>query len=204
MSWQSQMKKARERKPSETSVQVCVNDDAMEAYIVAEANVSEARKMARARVGYAIAREEIPQPKTPEDGDALIDADPAVVEAETARDAARAARDDATITFTFRALAPDAFDDLVASHAPRDGVKTDEPFGYNVSTFRPALVAACHVHYETGDDGTLVEQEGMTYDDAVDIFTSAGWSAADRDTLFATAWAVNQTSRVEYADLGKG
>ncbi len=203
MSWQEQMQKARRRKPTEQSLAVCVDDAAVERYLVAAADREQAERVARGRIGLEVGRGQREEPG-PEGRDALVAEDPAVIAARRAVDEAQAARDAATITFTFRSLAPDAFDALVAEHPPRDGNDADATFGYNVETFRPALVAACHVHYEPGDDGGLVEQDGMTFEDAVDIFTSPGWSSGDRDRLFATAWAVNQTSRMEYVSLGKG
>lgn len=204
MSWKSQMEKARRRKPTEISLQVCVDDAASEAYYVAEAEADRLRKVAGAALTLAVARGQREEPKTPQDVEAIIEADPDVVAAVEAANAARATMDEAMLTFTFRSLVPDAFDDLVSAHPPRDDHEDDKVLGYNLDTFRPALVAACHVHYEPGDDGALVEQDGMTEQDAHDLFHSGGWNAGDLDRLFGTAWAVNKTSRMEYASLGKG
>lgn len=203
MSWKNEYQKAQRRKPVEVNQQICVDEDAAEAMIAAE----EEHNVRRAHALQRIARSSHDVEMTPEGVEDLVSREKDVQEAQAKFEAAKARYRAATIDFTFRAMGRSEFDALVAEHPPRDA---DEPLEYNPATFKPALVAACHVYYEKDDEGNLlrddagnlIEGAGMTEGEAEEIF--ATWSKADAESLFNAALAVNVTTRVNFVALGKG
>ncbi|MGH9003943.1 MAG: hypothetical protein ACRDYV_12520, partial [Acidimicrobiia bacterium] len=83
-----------------------------------------------------------------------------------------------TYEFRFRALAPQAWSDLIAAHPAREGQRER----INLDTFRPAAVAAC-----------CVSPEGMGEQGAIDRLFAVLNQAQQLD-LFAGAWDVNEES----------
>lgn len=200
MSWKQKQKRITERKPAEITLNVTTDDgDAEDALSAAQ----ERARVAGASAIFDIARRPREEGET-FDREAELAAHPDVVAAQAEVDAAQAAYRDTVIDITFRALAPDAFDALVAQHPPIPGTD-DEGALFHGDTLWPALMAACHVDYDTTPDGERVEQEdGMTVEDAQELLTAESTNSADRDRLIAAAWSVNTATRTSYGALGKG
>lgn len=137
----------------------------------------------------------------------LIDA---VRDAEAARDAADAkgqraaarrlteaeqARDEASVTFRFRALARDEYERLVVAHPATDTDREDaekhgDPPPEFGRSFQPALVAAAIV------------EPSLSADEVTEMWASADWAYGELLTLFAVANGASASSSV--VDVGKG
>lgn len=207
MSWKQQQAKARRRKPIELH-QVVVLDNQFDAPLSLAVDALEAMRLV-VMAEHAATLDDDAVVDMDQVSD-VVDADPRVIEHLERADDLRRQREDVLVRFTFRSLGSDAYEDLLARHPAPEGQTGAWPF--NMKTFPAVLVAACHVHYERDDLGNVVrddagnpvEGDGMTEEDAAEIFSGAGWSKGDKDALFAAALSVNNTSTVSYSDLGKG
>ena len=109
---------------------------------------------------------------------------PAIIEQiEQAVEASR----DTEIVFTFKSIGRFRYDDLVMEHPPTKEAKR-EGAEFNPDTFPPALVAESCVTI-TEFDGT--EIEGMSLEDATEIFASPDWNGAELRRIFFGALEVN-------------
>ncbi len=94
---------------------------------------------------------------------------------------------DTEIVFTFKSVGRFRYDELVEAHPPTKEAKK-EGADFNADTFPPALVSeSCSIITES--DGT--EIEGMSLEDATEIFASPDWNGAELRRLFFGALEVN-------------
>lgn len=119
------------------------------------------------------------------DRDSLADGDgrrAIAAEMEAVREKMRASEH----FFTFRALAPKEWSDLLALHGPRE----DKSEAFNVDTFPQACVAACLVRVKNADGDELEFTEAD-----VESLWDEVLSQGQRNELFGAAWEAN-TGRV--------
>lgn len=93
---------------------------------------------------------------------------------------------------TVRALPGDEWDALVQLHPPTERQR-EEGWGWNLATFRPALLAACVVTPDGEEPLTEVEWAELLVRSTV----------GDREALFGAAIDVNE-NRWPGTDVGKG
>lgn len=174
------------KKPRQQTVTLILDPDIEEQLVTARDERTEAQARAD---------------RTPGNSAAAADLAAANERVEQAEAAAR----DESVTFVFKALGREAYEQMKDAHRPtkkqRDDYKAKGlamgfaefqvgDLGYNLDTFPPALVAA-----------SCIEPE-MTLDDAQALWDSDEFSSAELGDLFAAAMTVNETSR--RIDLGKG
>lgn len=197
--WQRKRAKAREAQPVEAVVQLPLDPDAHRALARARDAVEVAEREARAvwvMTGTPIT------PENHDEVERFVSNRDGVAEVRAALAEAEAAAVEGTLYLMFRSLPPDEFEALRSAYTGEDG-KVD------TNAMTPDLVHRCHVHVEPGpeEDGepTWIESDGMaTVDEAVEFLNSAGMNDGDREVIVNAAFAVNRTTRVGYADLGKG
>jgi len=91
------------------------------------------------------------------------------------------------IVFTFRSAGRFRYDELVNEHPPTEKARK-EGAEFNSDTFPPALVAeSCSIITEA--DGT--EIDGISLEDATEIFASPDWNGAELRRIFFGALEVN-------------
>jgi hypothetical protein len=171
------MARLRARRLPERTVSFLDDEGLKQRVTDAALDVAKARASALGRATEA----DVPA----EERESWADAQPDVLAAQTALDAAREALAAATITLTFRALPRPVWEQLLREHAPTEE-QADLGHEYNVETFPAAIIAASSV-------------DGMSEAEAQELLDN--WSDADAKALFTAALLVNQTMR---ADLGKG
>lgn len=202
-SWADQRAKVARVKPAEVAETICTDPDT----IAAVSHAEHALLAAKARAMARLAQENAGTDTKPSQDDILaaVAVDPEVIAASDDLAVARAAYDDATVEFFFRALPRDQYNALQALHPPSDD---DRAKGKRVNddTFGPAIVAACHVYRVPAgadDDGKPVwdEYPGMDEDEARQYLTT--WNQGDATTLYSSAVAVNEMSRIDLVALGK-
>lgn len=95
-------------------------------------------------------------------------------------------------TFTFRCLPGKRWEELVDAHPPTDEQRR-QGWQWDVPTFRPALLAACHIP----DD----EQDHLDVRGWVEVAEEGQLRPGELELLFATAVQLN--ARAPSASLGK-
>lgn len=95
--------------------------------------------------------------------------------------------------FELRALSADEWEVLVAEHPPTEAQAT-RGASWDVTTFRPALLAACVLT----PDG----EEPLTAEDWTDLASSGAMAAGEVNLLYGTALELNDRSPL--ASVGKG
>lgn len=201
--WADQRAKIARVRPAELAETICTDPDTIAAVQAAEHALVQARTRALARLA---AEHDGMQPPPPQDDIlAAVGADPEVLAATDDLTLARRAYDDATVEFFFRALPRDQYNALQATHPPTDAERAKGK-RVNDDTFGPVIVAACHVYRVpagTDDAGRPVwdEYPGMDEDEARTYLTT--WNQGDATTLYSTAVAVNEMSRIDLVALGK-
>lgn len=103
-------------------------------------------------------------------------------------EAAAEALDAASVYLRFRALPRPVLEELLHAHPPTDEQAVDGA-AFNPETFPAALIAASST-------------DGMSEAEARELLDA--WSAPDANALWEAAWEVQQESRADRADLGKG
>ncbi|MFI9149470.1 hypothetical protein [Streptomyces sp. NPDC053367] len=184
--WAAKMARLRHRSLPERTLSICDDPDVKRA--VTDAALALAK--ARTKATSAAIEQDVPE----EQREQWVAAQPDVLAASSALDAAQRAQEDATITLTFRALPRPVWEQLLRAHPPTES-QAEQGMEYNVETFPAALIAACHVERDV--DGTVVA--GMTEAEAQELLDA--WPDAEAKALFTCALLVNQTLR---SDLGKG
>ncbi|GAA3371192.1 hypothetical protein GCM10020367_20860 [Streptomyces sannanensis] len=184
--WAAKMARLRARKLPERTLSIC--DDPAAKTAVTEASLD----LAKARTRAQAASIELGVPE--EQREDWVQAHPEVLAATGALDDAQRALAEATLTLTFRALPRPAWEQLLREHPPTEA-QADAGMEYNVETFPPALISACHV--ERDQEGRPVE--GMSEEEAQELLDA--WPDSEAKALFTMSLLVNQTLR---ADLGKG
>jgi hypothetical protein len=175
--WAAKMARLRARRLPERAVSFLDDQD------LKQRVTDVALDMAKARTSAVGRASDMEVPADERESWAL--AQPDVLAAQAALDAARLALAAGTLKLTFRALPRPAWEQLLREHAPTEE-QADLGHEYNVETFPAALVSASSV-------------DGMSEAEAQELLDS--WSDADAKALFTAALLVNQTMR---ADLGKG
>lgn len=99
--------------------------------------------------------------------------------------AARTALDDASLFLHFQALPRPLFEELITAHPATEEQSAEGAAAFNADTFPAALIAASCL-------------DGMSEADAAELL--ATWSAPDANSLWETAWSIQQEGRI---DLGK-
>lgn len=95
--------------------------------------------------------------------------------------------DGSPAAFRLRALPRVEYRDLLDDHPPpEDGPKAD----WHPDTFPPALISACVVSVEF--DGE--KSDGLTVEEATEIWMGDDWSTEEAGTLFLTCWHLNEQS----------
>lgn len=103
--------------------------------------------------------------------------------------------EDNSVTFTFRGVGREAFEELLLEHQPtksqRDQARKEGAgnLNWNFDTFPIALIAASSVDPELSES------------DVKEIWNSPDWNQGELMALFGAALDVNQTRRI--VDLGK-
>lgn len=175
--WAAKMARLRARRLPERAVSFLDDQDLKQRVTDAALDMAKARTSAVGRAS------EMEAPADKRESWAL--AQPEVLAAQAALDAARRALAAGTLKLTFRALPRPAWEQLLREHAPTEE-QADLGHEYNVETFPAALISASSV-------------DGMSEAEAQELLDS--WSDADAKALLTAALLVNQTMR---ADLGKG
>ncbi|MCX5233908.1 hypothetical protein OG824_01480 [Streptomyces prunicolor] len=175
--WAAKMARLRARRLPERAVSFLDDQDLKQRVTDAALDMAKARTSAVGRASDM----EVPA----DERESWALAQPDVLAAQAALDAARLALAAGTLKLTFRALPRPAWEQLLREHAPTEE-QADLGHEYNVETFPAALVSASSV-------------DGMSEAEAQELLDS--WSDADAKALFTAALLVNQTMR---ADLGKG
>ncbi|MFJ9617833.1 hypothetical protein [Streptomyces noursei] len=163
--WAAKMARLRQRPRPQNRLRICDDDQLRQQAEAAEQAAHRARLLSEAA------------PDDPASAQRAADT-------EAAAEAARTALDDASEFLTFRALAREVLEDLIAGHPPTEA-QAAEGAVFNPDTFPAALVAAASF-------------DGMSEEEAAELLTT--WSAPDANMLWEAAWQVQQKSRVE---LGK-
>uniref|UniRef100_A0AAU2V6Y6 Uncharacterized protein n=1 Tax=Streptomyces sp. NBC_00003 TaxID=2903608 RepID=A0AAU2V6Y6_9ACTN len=104
---------------------------------------------------------------------------------EAELETARAALDAASLFLRFQALPRPLFEELINDHPATEEQSAEGAAAFNADTFPAALIAASCL-------------DGMSEADAAELL--ATWSAPDANSLWETAWSVQQEGRI---DLGK-
>ncbi|MFF9478065.1 hypothetical protein [Streptomyces sp. NPDC014733] len=164
--WAAKMDRLRHRARPQNRLRVCDDDELRQRHDEAEQTARRARFVAEANPGDELAERQS-------------------ADADSARDQALAALDEASEFLTFRALPRPVLEELISEHPPTEQ-QAEEGAIFNPDTFPVALVAAASV-------------DGMSPEEAEELLN--GWSAPDANALWDAAWQVQQQSRVE---LGKG
>jgi hypothetical protein len=165
--WEQKLQRLGKRKPTDDWYTIH-DPDAVQAVTDANQALTEAKQTARMRLTADFDRADI------EGLEAAVAKDRKVRAAEKALTAAVEAAKDADVTFHFRALPPNVYDDIEFKNPPTE---EQEKAGmrYNPQTLTPALLSACCVDdlpeetvrqwLEGGEDGTspvtLGEIDGM-------------------------------------------
>lgn len=95
--------------------------------------------------------------------------------------------------FEFRALEPDVWEVLVGKHPPSEE-DAAKGAGWDVTTFRPALLEACIV--------TPEGEEPLTAADWAELATTRSIAPGELNLLYSTALEIND--RTPLAVVGKG
>lgn len=177
---------ASRKKPRTQTVTIILDPDLEDALVAAREHQDAAQRRADANPANAAAAADL-------------------AEANEQLAAAEAAARAESITYRFKALGRQAFEDLRAEYPPtkaqRDEYKAKAlgmglaafqvgDLGHNPDTFPPVLIAASCV------------SPAMTVEEAQAMWDSDDWSAAELGELFGAALSVNQTTR--RVELGKG
>lgn len=139
-------------KPAEASVKLCLRGDLNSAIVDADRDL-------QAELGKPEAQSLAGNPRVNELASLI----------ESLREQMKAAEE----KFTFRAITPKAWSDLLAAHPGRAG----KPEGFNLETVPGAVIAACAVSPEM----TMADVEAL-----IGVLNSG-----QRDELFDAAWRVN-------------
>lgn len=155
----------KRKRPNTSTVDVCLDPDAVDVYNAARQRRDEALRATLADVSDDEAREEL----------------------EVATKALRKAEksvEQSFVVFRFRALPGMEYEDLQDAHPPtpdqiKEGRLRGRLYNYNPDTFPQALVAAC------SDDPKL------DISDVAQIWKDPNWSYVERTNLFNAALAAN-------------
>lgn len=125
--------------------------------------------------------------------DAAVEQHPDVQAKQQELQDAEQAAEDAAVTFNFRKLPPDVYDQMQFQHPPTDA-QAAKDMVYNPDTFIPALISACSVMPIAPEQvRSLMQPDPETGNVAL--------NQGDVGVLFAACRGVNEKSRVS---LGKG
>ena len=180
--WAAKMKRLRDRRPAEQDVTLhddaaveAVQDAQSEALRVVNGVIDEWREAGKFDETQAtyLAQQ------------MAVEADPRVQAQRAIVTAAAEAKAESDVTFRFRALRGDVWEQLLSEHQPtKDQVDRGEV--YNVQTFAPALIAACSL-------------DEITYADVMEWWPNL--AQGEQSLLFGACVTINQGAR---ASLGKG
>lgn len=98
------------------------------------------------------------------------------------------------IRFTFAAIGSAAFQQMKRDHPPQRG---ESDADWHLDTFAPALIAASCVRIEVPGG----EAEGLTEEEAQQLWTSSSWNEPERAELFHAA-ASAQLTRIRHGAVG--
>ena len=166
------------KKPRQASIPIVLDDDALEAYRLAEQEYEGAKLLAQVASGEKATEEAFTRLK----------------EAEAALDAAAEVLEANVVVMKFQAIGRKVYDALLHEHPPTDQQvaeakeRGEDAPAYNFDTFAPALIAASCI---TPDDLTIEDVQRM-YDE---------WNTAEIMQLWVGALAANSQSSAP--DLGK-
>ena len=200
--WQQKLARLHKAPRAELIARVHLDPEPQAALVKAQEALALTENQARSRWFLAEPGQNMNTPEGRASMEKFMDEAPEVIALREVVAKAQAAADDATMFLLFRSLDPQDYEAAQAPFLREDG-------SINMEEFAPELVSLCHVHVEPGprdEDGeaTWIESEGMSAEEAREFLNSPGINGGDREAIIGTAYRVNATTRVGYADLGKG